>query len=46
MNRNRKIDKARNTLGMCAKDGAEEAKRLYREMAKIWHPALKKENGQ
>lgn len=38
MNRNRKIDQARKILGMKAKDGAEDAKKLYREMAKIWHP--------
>ena len=38
MNRNRKIDQARKILGMKAKDGAEDAKKLYREMAKTWHP--------
>jgi len=38
VNRNRKIDKARKILGMGTKDGVEDAKKLYREMAKVWHP--------
>ncbi len=38
MNRNRKIDQARKILGMKARDGAEDAKKLYREMARTWHP--------
>jgi len=38
MNRNREIYNARKILGISARDGAEEAKKQYREMAKIWHP--------
>ena len=38
MNRNRLIDEARKILGLSAVDGAEEAKKRYRELAKIWHP--------
>lgn len=38
MNRNWQVDEARVILGMSARDGAEEAKKKYREMAKIWHP--------
>ncbi|HOE79945.1 MAG TPA: J domain-containing protein [Smithellaceae bacterium] len=38
MSRNRLIDEARKILGLSAVDGAEEAKKRYRELAKIWHP--------
>ncbi|MDD4092934.1 MAG: J domain-containing protein [Smithellaceae bacterium] len=42
MNRNRKIGEARKILGLKAKDGADEAKKQYREMARIWHPDVNK----
>lgn len=38
MNRNRLIDEARKILGLSDRDGAEEAKKRYRELAKVWHP--------
>lgn len=38
MNRNRMIDEARKTLGLSDRDGAEETKKRYRELAKVWHP--------
>jgi len=42
MNRNLQMDRARRILGIRPKDGAEEAKKQYREMAKIWHPDVNK----
>jgi DnaJ-class molecular chaperone len=37
-NRNFKIDNARKLLGISRDATAEDAKRKYRELAKIWHP--------
>ncbi len=42
MNRNSKIDAARSLLDISRQDGPEEAKKQYREMAKIWHPDINK----
>ncbi|MDD2672817.1 MAG: DnaJ domain-containing protein [Syntrophales bacterium] len=39
-NRNYRIDKARKLLGLPKGATAEDAKRTYRELAKIWHPDL------
>ncbi|MBN1473251.1 MAG: DnaJ domain-containing protein [Syntrophaceae bacterium] len=42
MNRNHEVDSARRLLGITKKDTAEDAKKKYRELAKIWHPDVNK----
>jgi DnaJ-class molecular chaperone len=39
-NRNYKIDNARKLLGVSKDATAEDAKKRYRELAKIWHPDI------
>lgn len=39
-NRNYKIDNARKILGIAKHATAEDAKKKYRELAKIWHPDI------
>ncbi|OPY86899.1 MAG: Chaperone protein DnaJ [Syntrophaceae bacterium PtaU1.Bin231] len=39
-NRNRKVDKARNVLGLPVHATAADARRTYRELAKVWHPDI------
>ncbi len=37
-NRNVKVDQARTALGISGQATAEEARKQYRELAKLWHP--------
>jgi DnaJ-class molecular chaperone len=39
-NRNYKVDNARILLGISKDAKAEDAKKKYRELAKIWHPDI------
>lgn len=40
MKRNYEIDRARLLLGISRQDMAKDAKRVYRDLAKIWHPEI------
>jgi len=42
MNRNYAIDRARRLLGISRQGTAEDAKKSYRDLAKIWHPDINK----
>ncbi|MGV8058762.1 MAG: J domain-containing protein [Smithellaceae bacterium] len=42
MNRNYEIDSAKHLLGISKQGTAEDAKKKYRDMAKIWHPDINK----
>ena len=42
MNRNYEIDRARRLLGISRQGTAEDAKKSYRDLAKIWHPDINK----
>lgn len=42
MNRNAEIDRARRLLGISRQGTVEDAKKSYRELAKIWHPDVNK----
>jgi hypothetical protein len=42
MNRNYEVDSARRLLGISKQGTAEDAKKKYRDLAKIWHPDINK----
>ncbi|MBN1365016.1 MAG: DnaJ domain-containing protein [Syntrophaceae bacterium] len=43
MSRNRKVDNAKKFLGIPKNGTAEDAKKQYKIMAKIWHPDVNRE---
>lgn len=43
MSRNRDVDSAKKLLGIPRNGTAEDVKKHYRELAKIWHPDVNKE---
>lgn len=42
MNRNYEIDRAKRLLGISKQETVEDAKKKYRDMAKLWHPDVNK----
>ncbi|KQC09229.1 MAG: hypothetical protein APR62_02910 [Smithella sp. SDB] len=44
MNRNRNVDHAKKLLGIPRNGTAEDVKKNYRDLAKIWHPDVNREN--
>ncbi len=42
MNRNYEVDKAKHLLGIAKPCNADDVKKRYRDMAKIWHPDINK----
>jgi hypothetical protein len=42
MSRNRDVDNAKKLLGIPQNGTAEDAKKKYKDMAKIWHPDINK----
>lgn len=42
MSRNREVDNARQLLGIPKNGTADDVKKKYKDMAKIWHPDINK----